>query len=66
MLIVLNGEKREVAHDATVLRVLQDLGFKPEATVVECNSEIINRASYATTPLAEGDTLELIRFVGGG
>jgi thiamine biosynthesis protein ThiS len=49
-----------------VLGVLESLGFNPEGTVVERNADILDRASYATTALAEGDTVELVRFVGGG
>jgi thiamine biosynthesis protein ThiS len=66
MRIILNGEPRDVADSATVLGVLEGLGFNPEGTVVERNADILDRASYATTALAEGDTVELVRFVGGG
>ena len=35
--------------------------------VVEHNREILrDRDSYATRPLAAGDALELVHFVGGG
>jgi len=34
--------------------------------VVEVNRKILQRPEYETTGLAEGDAVELIRFIGGG
>ena len=65
MKLTINGEGREVAA-ATVLALLGELGLKPQATVVELNLEIVDRAAYGETPLAAGDVLELVRIVGGG
>ena len=65
MKLTINGEGREVAA-ATVLSLLEELGLKPQATVVELNLEIVDRAAYGETPLAAGDVLELVRIVGGG
>lgn len=66
MKITLNGEPREVAADLSITALLDMFGFKPEATVVERNADIIDRAQYPKTIISEGDTIELIRFVGGG
>ena len=66
MKIVLNGEIREVPDDATVSLLLETLGFQESGVVVERNGEIVDRARFAATPLAENDRLELVRFVGGG
>jgi thiamine biosynthesis protein ThiS len=63
--LTINGEEREVAA-ATVLALLQELGLDPAFTVVERNAELVDRASYGAAVLAEGDTLELVRLVGGG
>ncbi|MCL4693924.1 MAG: sulfur carrier protein ThiS [Candidatus Hydrogenedentes bacterium] len=66
MKITINGETKEIADGATVAALLDELGFDPKATVVERNAEILERANYADTTLADGDALELVRFVGGG
>jgi len=66
MIVVVNGEQRQVADDATVLALLEGLGLKPKATVVQRNGDIVPRTEYAATHLCDGDVLELIRFVGGG
>ncbi|OGP70976.1 MAG: thiamine biosynthesis protein ThiS [Deltaproteobacteria bacterium RBG_13_60_28] len=65
MQLTINGEDREVAA-ATVLALLEELGLNPQATVVERNHEIVDRAAYGETNLAAGDVLELVRIVGGG
>jgi thiamine biosynthesis protein ThiS len=66
MTVTINGERREVADGITVAALLESLSLAPEATVVQRNDDILERARYGGTALAEGDVLELIRFVGGG
>jgi sulfur carrier protein len=63
--LTINGQARDVAA-ATVLALLEELGLNPAATVVERNHEIVERAAYSKTALAENDVLELVRIVGGG
>jgi len=66
MKLTINGESRDVGDGATVLALLEELGFRPEVTVVERNAGILERANYGGITLADGDTLEIVRFVGGG
>lgn len=42
------------------------LGLKAERLAIEVNRRIVRRAEWATTPLAEGDRVEIVHFVGGG
>ena len=64
--VVVNGEERRIAGPATLLDLLGQLGLDPRAVVVELNREIVRRPRLAETPVAEGDTIELVHFVGGG
>jgi thiamine biosynthesis protein ThiS len=64
--ITLNGEPREVPGPATLDGLLRHLGLDPRMVVVELNREIVRRPRLADTPLADGDTVELVHFVGGG
>ena len=66
MNITLNGETREVAPGTTVHKLILDLGRKPAATVVERNGDILDRDAYTSVSLSDGDTVELVQFVGGG
>jgi len=66
MKITINGEAKEISKGSTVAALLEAIGLDAKATVVERNGEILERAHYADTTLADGDALELVRFVGGG
>jgi len=66
MQLVINGEQRTVQHAATVELLLAELGLDARAVVVELNRVIIRRPALASTPLAEGDSVEIVHFVGGG
>lgn len=64
--ITVNGEPRQVPAPATLDDLLRHLGLDPRMVVVELNREIVRRPRLAGTPLADGDTVELVHFVGGG
>jgi len=61
-----NGQAREVPDGHSVTDLLADLGLDPRAVAVEHNREILKRDAYEGTPIEEGDTLEIVRFVQGG
>ena len=63
--LLINGEPRRSAA-ATVLALVTELGLKPEKVAVERNGLIVPRSTHAQAPLAEGDVLEIVHFVGGG
>ena len=64
--ILCNGQPQEVAPGTTLARLLEDLTLPADSVVAEINKKIIDRDQYATLKLAQGDQVELIRFVGGG
>jgi thiamine biosynthesis protein ThiS len=64
--LTVNGEPRRLPGPATLLDLLAHLGLDPRAVVVELNREIVRRPRLGETRLAEGDTVELVHFVGGG
>ncbi|MEZ4450051.1 MAG: sulfur carrier protein ThiS [Nannocystaceae bacterium] len=64
--IVLNGESRALDGPTTVAALVAALGLEPRQIAVERNREIVPRATYAATELADGDHLEIVTFVGGG
>lgn len=65
MRIQVNGESREVAA-ATVLALVEELGLDVRKVAVERNLEIVPRSLHAATPVADGDRIEVVQFVGGG
>lgn len=64
--IICNGKPREAHENAVVGDVLADIGLALDSVVVECNGAILKPEEYTAHKLADGDELELIRFVGGG
>ncbi|MDQ4131777.1 MAG: sulfur carrier protein ThiS [Actinomycetota bacterium] len=66
MMVVANGDPVELAAGATVDDLLRQLGLGGRWVLVERNGEPVNRRDLASTVLAEGDRLELVRAVAGG
>ncbi|MGE5190042.1 MAG: sulfur carrier protein ThiS [Gemmatimonadota bacterium] len=64
--IVVNGERRAVREGATVLSLLADLSLPESRVAVERNRAIVRRADFAGTALRDGDSIEIVTFVGGG
>ncbi|HYP27380.1 MAG TPA: sulfur carrier protein ThiS [Blastocatellia bacterium] len=66
MTVVLNGDDTQVSDGMVVADLIGFLGLKAERLAIEVNHKIIRRAEWASTPLAEGDRVEIVHFVGGG
>jgi len=62
----INGETRRFDDAPDVARLLERLALAGKKVAVEMNGEIVPRSQYAQTPLADGDTLEIVVAVGGG
>ncbi len=66
MKLIVNGEARELEAPLTVVELLVRLGVDQRYGAVEVNREVVPRSEHATHALADGDQVEIIRFVGGG
>lgn len=64
--IRLNGEERSVPAGLDVADLLERVGVDRREVVVERNREILRRDELEDFTVEEGDTLELVHFVGGG
>ena len=65
----INGQPRNFDSDplpTTLAEILEQLNLKPDRIAVERNGAIVARAAWAGTPVAAGDRLEIVHFVGGG
>jgi len=65
MKIVINGQEQTLAP-ITLALLIEQLGMKQDRVAVELNRDIVPRAKWTETNLAEGDRLEIVHFVGGG
>lgn len=64
--INVNGEARELAQDSTLAGLIATLGFDPNALAALHNDDIVAREAFRTTPLKQGDIVELVRLMPGG
>ena len=64
-MVKVNGEL--LAMDGrTVAELLAEMDISNQPVAVELNEEIVPKAKYGETILKDGDTVEVVRFVGGG
>jgi thiamine biosynthesis protein ThiS len=66
--LTINGERREFATGvpATLSELLRQMDIAEATVVAEVDGQIVDRAKFKDTSLRAGQTIELIRFVGGG
>jgi sulfur carrier protein len=65
MRIELNGEPYETKA-ATIAALLQEQNAPERGVAISLNGQVVRRAEHASTTIAEGDRLEIIRAVQGG
>jgi len=66
MKLTVNGESRSFDSVTDVKGLVTALGLDPRKVAVERNLEIVPRSAYGRTPLADGDRIEIVHFIGGG
>ena len=63
-MITLNGKESKTY--ANLNELLEENEFRRELITVEINGEIIKKSDYDTTPINDGDIVEVVHFMGGG
>lgn len=64
-MVKINGEMCS-ADGRSVAEMLADMGYSEKRVAVEINEQIVPKADYSSTFLKDGDSVEVVRFVGGG
>jgi thiamine biosynthesis protein ThiS len=64
--ITVNGEPRSFQAPADLAALVSALGLDWRKVAIERNLEIVPRSAYGRTPLADGDRIEIVHFIGGG
>jgi thiamine biosynthesis protein ThiS len=65
----INGREKTFAEGkmpATLADLLGQLGVDSAAVVAELDGQVVERRSFSTTTLRDGQNIELVRFVPGG
>ena len=64
--ITLNGDRHDILAPVTVTALLESLAIDARRVAVEHNLVIVKRAAFDQTVVREGDSVEIVNFVGGG
>jgi len=66
VVITLNGERFEIDQPMSLAGLLAQLEIDSRRVAVEHNLAIVKRQTYPDVLIGEGDTVEIVNFVGGG
>ena len=64
-MVRINGENLDVVGKS-VAEYLNSAGYNQMRVAVELNGDIVPKAQYADTIFKDGDSVEVVSFVGGG
>ena len=62
----INGERTELPPGTTLMAFVASKNLTPEHIVIEHNGKIIPRPGWECITIGDGDTLEIVKFLGGG
>lgn len=66
MQLTVNGNPEHVTDGITIMDFLAQKRLDPDKVVVERNLDIVPQENYADVVLMDNDSIEILRFVGGG
>ena len=66
MEILLNGNTRQLADDATAADLIDALGLGGRRYAMEVNGELLPKSAHAGHVFKPGDRVEIVHAVGGG
>jgi thiamine biosynthesis protein ThiS len=66
MKLIINGNETDLKDCLNVTGLLSSLQIEPARVAVEVNLNIIKKCDYEKQELKDGDTVEIVNFVGGG
>jgi sulfur carrier protein len=64
--ITLNGKAHELPREQPLLELLDELNIDRRMIAVALNGDVVPRDTYEGINLRDGDTVEIVRMVGGG
>ena len=64
--LTINGEEQEFPDATPLSEYVSSLGVSPKMIAVAYNGEVLRRDEWAEVTLSDGDSLEVVRAVGGG
>jgi sulfur carrier protein len=66
MIVTVNGEPRELADGSTVASLVEELSAPRRGVAVALDGEVVPRAQWPATSIAEGARIEVVAAIQGG
>ena len=66
MRITLNGQVKEITNSDSIAVLVAQFCANRKHIITEMNGRIVPSNDWANTAIKDGDTVELVSFVGGG
>ena len=64
--VTINGDEQELPNAMPLSEYVSSLGVNPKMIAIAYNGEVLRRDEWNEVTLSDGDTLEVVRAVGGG
>ena len=64
--VTINGEEHEFPDATPLVEYVSSLGVNVKMIAIAYNGEVLRRDEWANVTLSDGDTVEVVRAVGGG
>jgi len=66
LVIRVNGEKKELERELSLLQLIQHMNFPTQRFAIAVNRNVIPRSEIDRTFVKDGDEVEVVHAVGGG
>jgi sulfur carrier protein len=66
MIVVVNGEKKELREGITVSELLDELGIKDKTMATAIDMQVVKKEDWDKRVIKDGEKVEFLHFVGGG
>ena len=66
MQLNINGEDQELKTSCTIAEMVRELAIDVPHFAVALNFSVVPKSQYESTPIKEGDKVEIVHAVGGG
>lgn len=65
--ILVNGKEQEIVSEITIAELIKLNNVEqPTMVTIQLNRKFVNRDTYDTTKVKEGDEVDFLYFMGGG
>ena len=64
--LTVNGKNKQIAESINLVEYLESLELDGQRVAVAHNGAVVRRGELARVTLSEGDSVEIVRAVGGG